>query len=194
MADKRVILFCVCVFLNLCITSVWRNFVWFFKTICQSWHDLKIKSLFTSQQNQNSQQHEEEEDEEKQINAKQIWKLSKTNRSSYKLKDSDTALTARGFIPRGAVVLLRPRCHFEEERELLCCCCKLPFSLLPALWALCTVQHVEGEIKVKATSTGSCSAGGGNACKRLYNTDTQTPARSHADGLIAALRWTKVSQ
>lgn len=64
----------------------------------------------------------------KQINAKQIWKVSKTNRGGTEVSRRGY-MTRGGFIPGGGVTLLWPRCHFEEDKVLLCCCCKLPFSL-----------------------------------------------------------------
>lgn len=67
---------------------------------------------------------------EKQINAEQIWKLSKTNRASRKLKHPDTSCDKKRVYSQRRVSLLWPRCHFEEDKVLLCCRCKLPFSLL----------------------------------------------------------------
>lgn len=87
----------------------------------------------------------------KQIYAKQICKLPKTNVITLRLQS-----TRGGFIPMSSVILLWPHCHFERMK----CCFVAAVSCPSPLLLLCilfTVLHVEGEIKVKATSAGSCS-------------------------------------
>lgn len=83
-------------------------------------------SLFQEKKKKKKKEIKIHNDMKKQINAKQIWKVSKTNRG---LKYPDAGVTGRGFIPSSGVSLLWPRCQFEEDKVLLCCCCKLPFSL-----------------------------------------------------------------
>jgi len=91
----------------------------------------------------------------KQINAKQIWKLSKTNRAwsiqTHSWYEEGLFPAAVSFCFGLAVTLRRIKCCFVAAVS-----CPSPCVLL---CMLCTVQRVEGEIKVKATSTGSCSGG-----------------------------------
>ena len=111
-----------------------------------AWRYRKIKTTFSPQLNSKSQKNR------KQINVKQICKLSKINGVTWKLKHPDEGLFpwAVSFCSGLAVTLRRIKCCFVAAVS-----CPSPCLLL---FILCSVQHVEGEIKVKATSTGSCSS------------------------------------
>lgn len=68
------------------------------------------------------------------------------------------AVTRRGFIPSGVSVCFGLAVTLRRIKRCFVAAVSCPSACSP-LCMLCTVQHVEGEIKVKATSTGSCSAG-----------------------------------
>ena len=106
---------------------------------------------------QNSQQHEKKKN---RLTPSRFGNCQKQIAPHGNSSIHTRAMTRRGFIPSGvslcfglAVTLRRIKCCFVAAVS-----CPSPCS---PLCILCTVQHVEGEIKVKAASTGSRSGGGG---------------------------------